>query len=653
MRIKRIEIGAFGKFKEFSMDFSEGFNLIYGKNEDGKSTVMAFIALMLYGSAGTAGRTDISKNIRKKYMPWSGEKMSGDMEIEVKGRTYRIHKDFKATAKSDNVSITDMETGEKLNLPPGTEIGKHFLGLDYQGFEKSVFGSGAEPLAGSENADISARLANISESGDENISPQIAILRLEKAKEELVSKRGNKGRLVEVNNRIEVLTEQIFTLKAKEDRRSALKAEYEGAEQELKALGERAEKARKNAEIKEKQQQVGRFRRLAEMLGEVELKDKEIKDKNRVTREDLENFARLKSEKAVAEEHLKLVIKTEEKTENKRQARFKSALFLGTTIGLAGIIGGIFSPWLLALTAIGIGAVALAFIARKRAGGNEIDSAKEGVLKATAKAEEFLREKNCESGEQLESLYRQGIALEEEVKILNKNIEAFRKNYEIFQEDRVILINLAQDIENELPKEIEVIDAESVQRQIALKNSRLLEIKGQIGETADIGSLERELLELKRKSEEMTAYYKALSVASEVMAESAEDMSRSFAPRLRDRASQLLGRLTKGKYSGVSVSKTYEIEVKTGDAGAYRQWQYLSRGTCAQGYLALRLALCEMLEDDGVKIPVILDDVLSDYDEEREAETADFLEEYANGGRQVLFFTCHNWQGKAEKKPLI
>ena len=85
MKIKRIEISAFGKFKDFSMDLSDGFNLNYGKNEDGKSTIMAFIALMLYGNAGTSARTDISKNIRKKYMPWSGENMAGDMEIETDG----------------------------------------------------------------------------------------------------------------------------------------------------------------------------------------------------------------------------------------------------------------------------------------------------------------------------------------------------------------------------------------------------------------------------------------------------------------------------------------------------------------------------------------------------------------------------------------
>ena len=52
MKIKRVYIAAFGGLKNKTVDFEDGFNVIYGENENGKTTVMTFIKMMFYGSAG-------------------------------------------------------------------------------------------------------------------------------------------------------------------------------------------------------------------------------------------------------------------------------------------------------------------------------------------------------------------------------------------------------------------------------------------------------------------------------------------------------------------------------------------------------------------------------------------------------------------------
>ena len=135
----------------------------------------------------------------------------------------------------------------------------------------------------------------------------------------------------------------------------------------------------------------------------------------------------------------------------------------------------------------------------------------------------------------------------------------------------------------------------------------------------------------------------------EVLLEAEDEMRRSFAPALKDRASEILAKLTNGKYKNLSIDKTYEVEVKSDKTGGYRSRYYLSRGTCAQSYLALRLALCEMLSEDE-SVPLLLDDVLADYDDERACLASEFLEEYAKAGRQILFFTCHSWLGKIKDK---
>ena len=79
MKLKTIYIENFGKLKNFKLDLKPGLNIIYGSNESGKTTVMNFIKMMFYGTAGKS--SDINKNMRKKYAPWDGAPMSGYIEF--------------------------------------------------------------------------------------------------------------------------------------------------------------------------------------------------------------------------------------------------------------------------------------------------------------------------------------------------------------------------------------------------------------------------------------------------------------------------------------------------------------------------------------------------------------------------------------------
>lgn len=724
MRIKRIEIASFGKFKDFVMDFSDGFNLIYGSNEDGKSTIMAFIALMLYGGAGKASRTDFSKNIRKKYAPWSGERMSGDMEIEHCGRIYRVHKDFRATAKSDSVTVTDMETGERLALPPDTEVGTHFLGIGYEGFEKSIFGGAAEGFAGQESGDLSARLSNIAETGDEQISGKTVSERLEKARTELISKRGNQGLLVETENKIREIGGLLEVQRAQSARRAELGREYKETEAELETLNKKAEEIRKSAETAAKRQKARQYRELSGMLADLENREKGLRERLRgenpkeflqtverlrrnleIAKENLKNFPEAESYPAVSQEDMRkyLALREEQPKAESEKAAATSVKTQGGIIGIiigiiifaAGIVGGIFSPYLFIAAAAGAVVAAICVI-RERKTKAEFSAAKERADKISAEISSLLEAAGCETYEEFESAYRMtlaaaekgklreeaasrlksaeetfagflekygisdisaGVKFSEEIQKETENLAAaensaaaYGKTVSAEQMSAEELINLAQDTEKDLPEEETAENGEETAAMIRAKNARLLDIKGQMGALpADIGENERKLAELCRRRDEMRAYYDALSLAAEVMEEAADEISRSFGPQISRRAAEITEKLTGGRYTGVTVSKTYEIEVKTGGAEPYRNWQYLSRGACAQAYLALRIAVCELLEDGGEKMPLMLDDVLADYDGQRGAAAAEFIEDYAIGGRQVLFFTCHGWKGKTNE----
>lgn len=700
MRIKKAEILSFGKFRNYKMDFSDGFNVIFGSNEDGKSTLAAFICLMLYGTAGTNSRTDISGNLRKKYAPWSGEKMSGSMEIECGGRSFLIYKEFRQSSKTDKVKVIDTETGDEIHLAQDMEIGEYFLDIDRNAFEKSIFGGNGESFAGKDNGDIVQRLSNLSESGDESVSMEKVMKRIDSAMDSLVKKRG-KGKIDLLRDRNFELTQLIEAENRRAGQREALREEYGKTEEELKTLNEKMSRRRLIFENREKKRLADLYRTLAkisdeiletekdierltkggnadEILAKCEYlkKDTEIKKellskaerprfKNNVREEDMERFYALTDKKRSINEEAK-----------KRKFSFRLGLIFGAFLFFGGVVGGIFTYPLFLLSFAGILTVILS-----TAG---IKSAEKKCLEAEKNISELFSSLGCASAEEFEKAYREEIAflekeklylslsescdkaendyisfvngfekvssaaeaerftdylsqLTEKKKSLMNREKAYRFDNKIEEINSEKLILLAKELEKALPCGICEEELPVSEEEIKLKNERLLEIRGLIGaETENLGDLERELSENKKLLAEMESYYEDLSLAKDVFLEAEDEMRRTFAPELKKRASEIFCSLTGGKYEEMNVDKSFEISVKTRENG-FKERHYLSRGTCAQSYLALRIAVCEMLAGNE-SIPILLDDVLADYDDERADRALEFFDKC---GKQILLFTCH------------
>ncbi|MEE9603894.1 MAG: hypothetical protein V3V75_11350, partial [Thermoguttaceae bacterium] len=67
----------------------------------------------------------------------------------------------------------------------------------------------------------------------------------------------------------------------------------------------------------------------------------------------------------------------------------------------------------------------------------------------------------------------------------------------------------------------------------------------------------------------------------------------------------------------------------------------LSRGTREQLFLSLRLALVALVARRGTQLPLVLDDVLVNFDADRAKAAARVLRDFAKAGHQLLVFTCH------------
>lgn len=195
--IKRVNIEFFAGIKGKSLDFTRGFNLIYGKNEEGKSSIENFIKIWLYG-IDSRGR-----NERKKYMPLTGEKISGELLLVFKGKGYIIKRTFGTSKKEDTCEILDEITGETIEIEYKNEPGKYFFGINLATFVKTLFISQLGVMVSKDKEEeIMEKITNIYNSGDENTSVRKIIEKLEKRKKQLaaVRKGGELDLLKEIQN---------------------------------------------------------------------------------------------------------------------------------------------------------------------------------------------------------------------------------------------------------------------------------------------------------------------------------------------------------------------------------------------------------------------------------------------------------------------
>jgi DNA repair protein SbcC/Rad50 len=205
--IKRLYIHNFGKLKNIRIDLSQGFNVIYGGNETGKSTVQAFIKAMLYGL--NSQKKSIRENDRKRYLPWSGEPASGELYFEDdKGNEYVIKRTFGSTRREDTAAIFHCITGINNAYKDEYSVGRELFGIGEEAFEKTLFirQLGAKVERDKED-EIMKRLINLSQSGDENVSYYKAVQLLSDFKRKIIGNR-KAGQLEELNRRHDGLLDE-------------------------------------------------------------------------------------------------------------------------------------------------------------------------------------------------------------------------------------------------------------------------------------------------------------------------------------------------------------------------------------------------------------------------------------------------------------
>ncbi len=104
MKIKTISCTQFAGIRDRSLSFGDGINLIYGKNESGKSTLVNLLSRTLFQNARIDGRSD--REFKELYFPGArkdskaiGDFADGKITIETENGTYTLSKEWGSDAR--------------------------------------------------------------------------------------------------------------------------------------------------------------------------------------------------------------------------------------------------------------------------------------------------------------------------------------------------------------------------------------------------------------------------------------------------------------------------------------------------------------------------------------------------------------------------
>ena len=148
--------------------------------------------------------------------------------------------------------------------------------------------------------------------------------------------------------------------------------------------------------------------------------------------------------------------------------------------------------------------------------------------------------------------------------------------------------------------------------------------------------------QLAQKQEELTRLqqeYDAIALAMTALEQANTILETRFSPALGARAAEIFSALTGGKYDKVLLSRDLTLSAEAAGDPMSRSIQLLSQGAADQLYLAVRLAICDMVLPAEKHVPLILDDALVSFDDTRLRAALDYLLA-ESAQRQILLFTC-------------
>jgi uncharacterized protein YhaN len=188
--------------------------------------------------------------------------------------------------------------------------------------------------------------------------------------------------------------------------------------------------------------------------------------------------------------------------------------------------------------------------------------------------------------------------------------------------------------------------------ELSQRRGRLEQELKHLNQAQSAAQAEAALEELRRRRWDLARRHGVLLLAGACLERAMQRFRLEAQPSLLQKASEFLHKSSAGAYgwlgSDIFESKPKpgqdpDLSARPGPGAMDREAQALSRGTRDQLYLSLRLALAQEITQGREPAPLLLDDPLVNFDDERLAAALNMLMELARE-RQVLLLTCHQGQ---------
>ena len=684
----------FGKLRHAELTLTPGLNIIEAPNEWGKSTWCAFLLAMFYGLDTRARSTRGALADKERFVPWSGELMSGRIDLEWKGRDITIERSTRRRIPLGEFKAYETASGMPVAELTAENCGEWLLGVEQAVFRRAGFIRFSDlPVTQDEalRARLNALVTTGDDSGDaERLAQELRDLRnrcrynkkglLPQAEEQLAEVDGKLRELEDQTATAQAVRQQLEDLeREKTDHGRHLTAlDYEEAQEDARQVAQAREAlAEAEARLAALEEQTGALPTPEETLEKL----RELEDLTRA----LERLETQPEPMAPEAPEYPAIYGCEDprtaverdRADYKKLSRRPVLFWVLAGIAAAGGIAlAVLKIWIGAVAAVGLGALVLAAGLTVELGRREKKLALErkyGLEKpeswleplekyehALASHEEALREHTeamaLRETEELALRARRealcgdltperAVEVCHQVRALWEELEEARRELQLRRENHAALKEMARTAPAPEGEDLLTCDREESRERLSRleeerwsAQNRLGRCEGRMQSLGSREALEQERQEIQARIRVLEDAYAALTIAQETLAQAKLELQRRFAPQIVKRAKELMAQLTCGRYDKLGLKEDLTITAGAGEEDVVRDILWRSDGTVDQLYLALRLAVAEALAPDA---PLVLDDALVRFDDVRLKAALRVLKECADG-RQVLIFTCHS-----------
>ena len=621
MKIKEIKINNYGILKNKKINFENKLNIIYGKNESGKSTLLNYIKNIFYGISKNKNGKNISEY--EKYLPWNEEEFSGKIKYELdNGENFEVFRDFKKkNPKIFNSNLEDVSGQFNIDKKDGSKFFYDQTKVDEDMFSSTVLSMQQEvKLSKSDQNVLVQKVANLAASGEDTISYKRALDRLNRSQlEEVGTERSQEKPINKIRKRLEDTLIDIETIENKKDSLENLQGQIEEIKQEIE------KKELKNYAILE----------LHKIKSVNEIEKEKIKVKEEINNEKKEKINKLNLEKneldrkkEINDLNNKKNIKIKQKNNKKINLIFIIFLII---IILFNLINFIFikNKILNYLLLILIPILLIIFFITKKINNKKYNlNNKNNINNLDEEIENKIINLNTQINILNEEILKQNKIISEENNKLNLNYNLLLENL-IKKYNNNEIINLINNLKENSLENINYYihkNQEEINNKKIEKNKIDIDIENINNNLENLINLEEEKIKLQKELKQLENKNNSFNIAKEVLQIAYEKMKNNVTPKFTKNLSQTINKISNGKYNKVTIND-----------GEYITADRLSIGTIDQLYLSLRLSMAEEISEE--KMPVILDEAFAYFDDYRLENALKFLVEELEEN-QIILFTC-------------